>query len=86
MIAPGARDPMPAFLYVYVADADQSYRRAIAAGRKLSRNRPIRHTVTDELWSATRAGTYFRSHIDSKSPRMPKTDHDHSSRSRRRHG
>jgi uncharacterized glyoxalase superfamily protein PhnB len=27
-----ARDLFPAFLYVYVADADESYRRAIAAG------------------------------------------------------
>jgi PhnB protein len=33
MIAPvGERDLFPAFLYVYVNDADQSYRRAIAAG------------------------------------------------------
>ena len=28
----GVRDPMPAFLYVYVADADEVYRQAIAAG------------------------------------------------------
>ena len=28
----GVRKPMPAFLYVYVADADQIYRRAIEAG------------------------------------------------------
>jgi uncharacterized glyoxalase superfamily protein PhnB len=27
-----AREPMPAFLYVYVADADATYRRAVAAG------------------------------------------------------
>jgi uncharacterized glyoxalase superfamily protein PhnB len=27
----GARHPMPAFLYVYVADTDATYRRAIAA-------------------------------------------------------
>ncbi|WP_259461398.1 VOC family protein [Paraburkholderia fungorum] len=27
----GLRDPMPAFLYVYVEDADSTYRRAIAA-------------------------------------------------------
>jgi len=26
------RDPMPAFLYVYVADVDTTYRRALAAG------------------------------------------------------
>jgi uncharacterized glyoxalase superfamily protein PhnB/GNAT superfamily N-acetyltransferase len=28
----GQRDPFPAFLYVYVADADDAYRRALAAG------------------------------------------------------
>jgi uncharacterized glyoxalase superfamily protein PhnB len=28
----GVRDAMPAFLYVYVDDADATYRRAIAAG------------------------------------------------------
>src|SRR5204863_9980100 len=28
----GARSPMPAFLYVYVADADETYRRALRAG------------------------------------------------------
>ncbi|MBR0895219.1 hypothetical protein JQ616_09700 [Bradyrhizobium tropiciagri] len=28
----GAREAMPAFLYVYVGNADQTYRRAIAAG------------------------------------------------------
>jgi PhnB protein len=27
----GPRDPLPAFLYVYVADTDATYRRAIAA-------------------------------------------------------
>jgi PhnB protein len=28
----GARDPFPAFLYVYVDDADSTYRRALDAG------------------------------------------------------
>jgi len=28
----GLRDPMPAFLYVYVADTDATFRRAIQAG------------------------------------------------------
>lgn len=33
MVTPaGARDLFPAFLYVYVADADSAYRRALAAG------------------------------------------------------
>ena len=30
--AAGAREPFPAFLYVYVGDADAVYRRALAAG------------------------------------------------------
>ncbi|MDE2069856.1 MAG: VOC family protein [Gammaproteobacteria bacterium] len=30
----GIRDPMPAFLYVYVADTDQVYRHALQAGAK----------------------------------------------------
>ena len=30
--AAGERDPFPAFLYIYVTDADEAYRRAIAAG------------------------------------------------------
>jgi uncharacterized glyoxalase superfamily protein PhnB len=29
---PGPREPMPAFLYVYVEDVDQTYRRALQAG------------------------------------------------------
>ena len=33
MVSPaGARDLFPAFLYVYVQDADRAYRRAMAAG------------------------------------------------------
>lgn len=33
MVTPGgARDRFPAFLYVYVDDADNTYRRALAAG------------------------------------------------------
>ncbi len=30
--AAGARDAFPAFLYLYVADADSAYRRALASG------------------------------------------------------
>lgn len=30
----GIRDPMPAFLYVYVEDADSTYERALAANAK----------------------------------------------------
>jgi uncharacterized glyoxalase superfamily protein PhnB len=33
MVSPSTeRDPFPAFLYVYVDDADRSYQRALAAG------------------------------------------------------
>jgi uncharacterized glyoxalase superfamily protein PhnB len=31
----GVREPMPTFLYVYVPDADLTYRRAIAAGAEV---------------------------------------------------
>src|SRR5918996_3979045 len=30
----GARDPNPSFLYVYVEDADETYRRALKSGAK----------------------------------------------------
>jgi PhnB protein len=30
----GLRDPIPAFLYVYVADADEAYRRALEGGAR----------------------------------------------------
>ena len=30
----GIRDPCPAFLYVYVDDTDETYRRAVAAGAR----------------------------------------------------
>ena len=30
--APGPREPMPAFLYLYVEDIDATYRRALKAG------------------------------------------------------
>ena len=30
----GVRDPTPAFLYVYVDDADETYRRAVEAGAR----------------------------------------------------
>lgn len=33
MVTPaGAREPFPGFLYLYVDDADETYRRAVAAG------------------------------------------------------
>src|SRR3989442_13923002 len=41
MVTPaGAREPFPAFLYVYVDDADAVYRRALAAGAGLPEGPP----------------------------------------------
>jgi len=62
----GPRDPMPAFLYVYVDDADETYQRALQAGAS-SLEEPSdmpygdrRGMVKDEwgnIWQiATRAG------------------------------
>lgn len=51
----GVRDPMPAFLYVYVEDADETYRRAIQAGAK-SLEKPgdvpygDRRAMVKDLW------------------------------------
>jgi uncharacterized glyoxalase superfamily protein PhnB len=52
----GAREAMPAFLYVYVENADETYERAIAAGAE-SIERPAdmpygdRRATVRDLWS-----------------------------------
>lgn len=62
----GVRDPMPAFLYVYVDDADATYRRAINAGARTIEE-PVdtpygdRRAMIEDRWGntwqiATRAG------------------------------
>ena len=60
----GAREAMPAFLYVYVENADESYQRAIAAGA-LSIERPAdmpygdrRATVRDSWGNVWQIATY----------------------------
>ena len=48
---PAVRKPMPAFLYVYVDDADEKYRRASMPARLHSRNHPTCLTAIDAEWS-----------------------------------
>ena len=57
----GARDPMPAFLYVYVDDTDATYRLAIDAGRDRSRSHSKLPTATGAAWWKTSGGTLGRS-------------------------
>ena len=44
----GVREAMPAFLYVYVENADETYRRAIAAGAESIETPADMPMVTDE--------------------------------------
>jgi uncharacterized glyoxalase superfamily protein PhnB len=60
----GVREAMPAFLYVYVEDADETYRRAIAAGAE-SIERPAnmpygdrRATIRDPWANMWQIATY----------------------------
>ena len=54
----GVRDPMPAFLYVYVDDADETYRRALPAGAR-SLEEPSdtaygdRRGMVEDVWGNT---------------------------------
>jgi len=54
----GARDPTPAFLYVYVDDADDTYRRALQAGAR-SLEEPSdtpygdRRGMVEDVWGNT---------------------------------
>ena len=61
----GPRDPTSAFLYVYVDDADATYRRALAAGAR-SREEPAdtpygdrRAMVTDAWGNDWQIATYI---------------------------
>jgi PhnB protein len=55
------REAFPAFLYVYVGDADLVYHRALNAGAT-SLEAPLNTpTATGEPWSATRSATSSRS-------------------------
>ena len=60
----GVREPTPAFLYVYVADADETYRRALEAGAR-SLEKPTdtpygdrRAMVEDESGNTWQIATY----------------------------
>jgi PhnB protein len=44
----GEREAMPAFLYVYIEDTDETYRRAIGAAESRLRNLRTRLMATDE--------------------------------------
>jgi len=61
----GIRNPMPAFLYVYVDDADSTYRRALQAGAS-SLEKPLdvpygdrRAMVQDEWGNTWQIATYL---------------------------
>jgi hypothetical protein len=67
MVTPaGERELFPAFLYVYVDDADAAYRRHSMRERGVSRSRSILLTAIGGRWYATRSETSFRSHIASR--------------------
>jgi PhnB protein len=63
----GAREPMPAFLYVYVADTDATYQRAIKAGAK-SLEKPAdvpygdRRAMVKDQWGNTWQIATFKEH------------------------
>jgi PhnB protein len=63
----GVRRPSPAFLYVYVADADATYRRAIEAGAK-SVEEPVdtpygdRRGMVEDKWGNTWQIATYKGH------------------------
>ena len=62
MVSPASdRDRFPAFLYVYVDDADEVYRRAMDAGAETSSHPSTCRTATGGPWCATRSATSSRS-------------------------
>lgn len=67
---PGARQPSPAFLYVYVADADATYRRAVAAGAR-SIEPPLdmpygdRRAMVEDRWGNTWQIATYRATVPS---------------------
>jgi hypothetical protein len=57
----GERETFPAFLYVYVDDADTTYERALAGGAvSLEKPRGTRRTVTAGQWCAICSETSSR--------------------------
>src|SRR5271157_4407298 len=64
----GPRDSFPAFLYLYVDDADHGYRRAIDAGATSLERRSTPPTATGGPWCATRSATCSRSRRARRAP------------------
>src|SRR5262245_38322122 len=68
----GIRKPMPAFLYVYVADADQIYRRAIEAGATSLEEPSVmpygdRRGMVEDAWgNIWQIATYARSYASER--------------------
>ena len=62
----GMRDPAPAFLYIYVDNADETYRRAVEAGaRSLEKPSDLayddrRGMVKDKWGNTWQIATYLR--------------------------
>jgi uncharacterized glyoxalase superfamily protein PhnB len=59
----GEREVFPAFLYVYVDDADSVYQRALVAGAVSLETPATLPTATDGPWCGIRSATYSRSRI-----------------------
>ncbi len=57
----GVREPAPGFLYVYVADADKTYDRALAAGARSLEKPTDQPYEIAALWSETDGATPGRS-------------------------
>jgi len=51
----GIRDPAPAFLYVYVDNTDETYRRAVQAGAPWRNHRTCRMVTVAEWWRTSGA-------------------------------
>ena len=71
----GVRDPMPAFLYVYVDDTDARYRRAIDAGaRSLEEPSDMpygdRRCMVEDTWGNTWQIATYLGERDAAQPRV----------------
>jgi PhnB protein len=67
---PGVRAPAPAFLYVYVEDADATYRRAVDAGARSTEppaNMPYgdRRAMVEDRWGNTWQIATYRATVPS---------------------
>jgi PhnB protein len=64
------RELFPAFLYVYVDNADDTYRRAVGAGAETIEPPLDTPTATGGRWSETPSATSFRLHTGSSRRRQ----------------